>query len=57
MTDYCEAVIQQVLLQSTAGLPSSVEDLLALRRESIITKPIFALIELVKIVRTPFDLL
>ena len=57
MTDYCEAVMQQVLLQSTAGLEPSVEDLLGLRRESIVTKPIFALIELVTIVKTPLDLL
>lgn len=57
MTAYCEAVIQQVLLQSTAGLHRSVEDLLALRRESIATKPILALIELVTMVRTSYDLL
>ncbi len=45
MTAYCKAVMEQVHLQSTAGLTSTVEELLALRRDSIATTPIYALIE------------
>ena len=45
MTAYCEAIMQQVHLQSIAGLTSTVEKLLVLRRDSIATTPIYALIE------------
>lgn len=45
MAAYCEAIMQQVHLQSNAGLTSTVEGLLALRRDSIATTPIYALIE------------
>lgn len=45
MTAYCDAIMQQVHLQSTAGLTSTVEELLILRRDSIATTPIYALIE------------
>ncbi|KAM0795846.1 terpene synthase metal binding domain protein [Usnea florida] len=45
MTAYCNAIMEQVHLQSTASLTSTVEELLALRRDSIATTPINALIE------------
>ncbi|KAL9080163.1 MAG: hypothetical protein Q9157_001008 [Trypethelium eluteriae] len=45
MTSYVEAVMQQVNLQSTAVLTSTIEGLVALRRDSIATTPIYALIE------------
>jgi hypothetical protein len=47
MTAYCEAIMQQVHLQSTTSLTSTVEGLLELRRDSIATTPIYALIEYV----------
>ena len=45
MTAYCEALMQQVHLQSTAEVASTIEGLLALRRDSIATTPVYALIE------------
>lgn len=45
MTAYCEAVMEQVHLQSTARSTLTIEGLLALRRGSIGTTPIYALIE------------
>ena len=45
MTAYCEAIMRQVHLQSTAGLTSTVDELLVLRRDSIATTPIYAFIE------------
>ncbi len=45
MAAYCEALMQQVHLQSTAGSASTVEELLNMRRDSIATTPIYALIE------------
>lgn len=45
MTAYCAAIMEQVQLQSTAGLTPTVDALLTLRRESIATTPIYALIE------------
>lgn len=45
MTAYCEAIMQQVQMQASTGLSSTIDALLALRRESIATTPIYALIE------------
>ena len=45
MTAYCEAIMEQVHLQSIDRSTLTIEGLLALRRDSIATTPIYALIE------------
>lgn len=45
MREYCEAITRQVHLQTTSGELTTIGDLLKLRRDSIATTPIYALIE------------